>query len=135
MLEKKKNSLKILFNLSHKKNLVVILDESLSADPLNELATTKIPTISLNYSSICLNSYNFTYKIKQNLHANKNKSITDLFFSILVTVLKRAEKTRIKTIKNEKIKITRRKIKLERKFYKFRHKNKKLELNKQKNKQ
>lgn len=93
------NNLKFLFNLTCKKNLIIFLNESLSLNPLIEFSKKRIPTISLNYNNTNLNKYSSTYKIKQNLNNIKNKSINNLFFSILTTTLKKAEKVRIKILK------------------------------------
>lgn len=111
--KKNRNNLKFLFSLTSKNNLIVILNESLSINPLKEFSKKRIPTISLNYNLINLSNYGSAYKIKQNLNNIENKSINTLFFSILTTTLKKAEKVRIKTIKLD---LKRRKLK---------HKNKK----------
>ena len=96
--KKNKNYLKFLFSLTTKNNLIVILNEYVNKFFLKELSKTKIPTISLNYHNTNMNSYNSAYKIKQNLNNIENKSINNFFFSILATILKKAEKVRIKTI-------------------------------------
>lgn len=98
-LKKNKNTLKFLFNLTVKNDLVVILNESLSQNPLKEFSKKRIPTISLNYNNINLNYPNSTYQIKQNINNfNENKNINNLFFSILTTTFKKAEKVRQKNI-------------------------------------
>lgn len=101
-LKKNKNNLKFLFKLTSKNNLIVILNESLSTNPLKEFYKKKIPTISLNCSNTNLNCSNSTYRIKQNLNDNENKSINNLFFSVLVATLKKAEikrKAHVKAVK------------------------------------
>lgn len=97
--KKNRNNLKFLFNLTGKNNLIVFLNESLSTNPLREFSKKRIPTISLNYNSTNLNNYNSAYRVKQNLNKIESKSMNNLFFSILTTTLKKAEKVRIKTIK------------------------------------
>lgn len=98
-LKKNRNYLKFLFCLTVKTNLIIILNESLSTNFLKELSKTPIPTISLNYNNTNIDSYSTTYRIKQNLNDIENKSIKNLFFSILSTIFKKAEKVRVKTIK------------------------------------
>lgn len=111
--KKNRNNLKFLFSLTSKNNLIVILNESLSTNPLKEFSKKRIPTISLNYNIMNLGNYSSAYKIKQNFNNIENKSINTLFFSILTTTLKKAEKVRIK------------KIKFDLKRRKFKHKSKK----------
>lgn len=126
--KKNKNNLKFLFNLTSKNNLVVILNESLSTNPFKEFSKKRIPTISLNYSNINLNCSNSTYRIKQNINNNENKITNNLFFSILTTTLKKAEKVRKKNIEfNLKQRIARKKnIEFNLKKRKVRQKNKKI---------
>lgn len=97
--KKNKNNLKFLFNLTSKNNLIVILNESLTTNPLKEFSKKRIPTISLNYKNTNINNYSSTYRIRQNLSHIENKSMNNFFFSILTTTLRKAEKVRIKTIK------------------------------------
>lgn len=111
--KKNRNNLKFLFSLTSKNNLIVILNESLNTNPLKEFSKKRIPTISLNYNIMNLGNYSSAYKIKQNFNNIENKSINTLFFSILTTTLKKAEKVRIK------------KIKFDLKRRKFKHKSKK----------
>lgn len=111
-LKKNKNTLKFLFNLTAKNNLVVIINESLSTNFLKEFLKKRIPTISLNYSNTNLNYLNSEYIIKQNINYNENKSINNLFFSILTITLKKAEKIRQKNIK---LNLKQRKLKKKRK--------------------
>ena len=121
--KKNKNYLKFLFNLTIKNDLIVILNEYLNKFSLKELSKTKIPTISVNSNNTNMNSYNSTYKIKQNLNNIENKSISNLFFSILTTILKKAEKVRIKTIQFDLEQKIIRQIR-EKNKKKFNHKNK-----------
>lgn len=98
-LKKNKNNLKLLFDLKNKNDIVVIINEFLNRKPLYEFLKKGTPTISLNYSGNKLKQFSSTYKIKKNSTDIGNKSINNLFFSILTTTLKKAEKVRIEKIK------------------------------------
>lgn len=113
--KKNKNNLKFLFNLTNKNNLVVIINEYSNSNILKEISKKRIPAIALNYNIVNLNQCSSAYKIKQNLNGRVNKSINNTFYSILTAVLKKAEKIRIKKIKNNLKQKHKNKIK---KFYK-----------------
>ena len=106
LLKKNKNTLKFLFNLTIRNDLIVILNEYLSVAFLKEISKKQLPIISLNYNNVDLKKLNSTYKIQQNNYKNNNK----FFFSILINILKKAEKFR-------KIKIYLKKKLLKKKIY------------------
>ena len=75
--KKNKNNLKFLFNLTSKNNLIVILNESLTTNPLKEFSKKRIPTISLNYKNTNINNYSSTYRIRQNLSPITHSSVRE----------------------------------------------------------
>ena len=114
LLKKNKNTLKFLFNLTIRNDLIVILNEYLSVAFLKEISKKQLPIISLNYNNVDLKKLNSTYKIQQNNYKNNNK----FFFSILINILKKAEKFR-------KMKIYLKKTRFNRRFFKKRFNRKK----------
>ena len=78
-----KNNLKFLFNITRKKNLVVIINEYLNPISLKEFSKKQIPIISLNYISLI-------YNVKNNI--NNNEKFNNFFFLVLRNIFKNVEK-------------------------------------------
>lgn len=99
LFKKEKNTLnKIsqrLLNFKKRNDLVVILDKELNSVALNESFKSKIPIISLNNN---LNPFDLgsDYKIPGGFLVSKGEIKNNIFYSILVSIFKKAIQTKLK---------------------------------------
>jgi ribosomal protein S2 len=96
---------KRLLQLKKRGDLIVIIDQQLEMQALNESYIAKLPVISINSDS---NSFDekSNYKIPTNLVTVKHKINNNLFYSLLLTTLKKAQLVKKKfTFLTHKVKI------------------------------
>ena len=81
---------KRLLQIKKRGDLIVIIDQQTEMQALNESYIAKLPVILLNSD---LNSFDekSNYKIPTNLVSAKNKINNNLFYSLLLTTLKKAQ--------------------------------------------
>ena len=80
---------KQLLKLKNKSDLIVIMDQEFEIKALEEGYISKIPVISLN-SDLNIFDKKSNYKVPGNLVSPKHKMNNNLFYSILITTLKKA---------------------------------------------
>jgi ribosomal protein S2 len=96
---------KFLFNLRTQADLIVVLNENVNLTALKESSLKRIPTISLNSN---YNVHNFdlsTYKVTGDYNFVKKPIRNNLFFLLLSSLLKKAErlkKSKTQTNKTKK---------------------------------
>lgn len=104
---------KLLFSLKNQADLILVLNESLNVTALTESSSKRVPTISLNTTYNLKDSNLSTYKVPGNFSFSEKKARNNLFFLLLGSLLRKAEKIKRKqieiSIKREKL--TRRKNK------------------------
>ena len=96
---------KFLFNLRNQADLIVVLNENLNLTALKESSLKRIPTISLNSSYGLSNLDLSTYKVTGNYSFVSKPIRNNLFFLLLNSLLKKAERLKKKQIqisKNQK---------------------------------
>jgi ribosomal protein S2 len=83
------SNLKILFNLKTQYNLIVIFDQNADQNALIESYQARIPIISFSGNLDILNDKP-TYKIPGNFKLSKKKIRANFFFSMLLSIFKKA---------------------------------------------
>lgn len=94
---------KDLFKLKQNIDLVVVFDEPNNLEMINESYISKIPVISIN-SDLEIRSNKPTYKIPGNFKFNNKKVRDNIFYSILITALKKSIALRKKKNDSKKAK-------------------------------
>ena len=84
----------MLFKLRNKSDLIVVLNASTASSQIFEGYKTKLPVVSLNSSLDILDS-KITYKVPGNFHFHKKEIKTNLFYSILASIFKKASMSRV----------------------------------------
>jgi ribosomal protein S2 len=80
---------KQLLELKKKSDLVVIIDQLLETKALEESYTAKLPIISLN-NDLDIFDDKSNYKVPGNFVSSKSKINNNLFYSILITTMKKS---------------------------------------------
>ena len=89
---------KFLFNLKNQADLIVVLNENINLIALKESAIKRVPTISLN-SNYNLSNLNLsTYKVIGDYNFMNKPIRNNLFFLLLSSLLKKAERLKKKRI-------------------------------------
>lgn len=97
---------KRLLQLKKKGDLIVIIDQQVEMQTLNESYIAKLPVISINNNLTSFDEKS-NYKIPTNLVSSKNKINNNLFYSLLLTTLKKAQLVKKKfSFLTHKVKIT-----------------------------
>lgn len=92
LFRQKKNTTKVslqLLDLKKKIDLIVVMDKELNQIPLNESYNSKLPIISLN-NDLNMFENKTSYKIPGNFLHIKNKIKNSLVYSVIISVLKKA---------------------------------------------
>jgi hypothetical protein len=93
-----KKKLDYLFKLNKNHNLIVVFNGTSNHSALKEIFSSRIPIISLNYDSTCLNFNPSTYKILGDFNLEYKKTRNNYFYRLLSNLFKKAEKNK-KSIK------------------------------------
>ena len=85
---------RLLFSLRNQADLIIVLNENCNITALTEGSLKRVPTISLNTTYNLTDSSLSTYKVPGNYNFSTKEVRTNLFFLLLNSLLKKAERAR-----------------------------------------